>query len=190
VRSQFRDLIDHLVVTTDRLLTGARTASVNSWQSCAQGTEPLIAPVPLVWSVALRVNRDIFIQASIEYVAFVPNFISFIYSIVRIGRSREFNRLVDSSQFKQQRFRIGYWHDLWSSADFIDQPLKDCLNVIHEDIVEIWNLNDRTRVSSPLFLCCFLVPHRDQYLSGIEFKKKMSHNVKDLVGSLSGAPSR
>ena len=154
VRSQFRDLIDNLVITTDRFLTGSRTASANSSQSSAQGTEPLIAPVPLVWSAALRVNRDIFIQASIEYVAFVPNFVSFIYVIFRIGRSRKLNRLADSSQFKQLYFRIGYWRDLWSSVDFIELPLKDCLNVIHEDIVEMWNLSDRTRVSSPFFLCC------------------------------------
>ena len=151
MRSQFTDLIDNLVVTTDRLLTDARTASANSSRSSAQGTEPLIAPVPLVWSAALRVNRDIFIQASIECVAFVPNTISLIYLIFRIGRSREFNRLADSSQFKQPYFRIGYWRDLWSSVDFTEKPLKDCLNVIHKDIIEIWNLNDRTRVSSPFF---------------------------------------
>jgi len=84
---------------------------------------------------------------------------------------------------------IGYWRNLWSSVDFTGHPLKDCLNVIHEDIVEIWNLNDRTRVSSP-FSQLFLPSHKDQYLSSTEFKKKMSYNVMDLVASLSGAPSR
>ena len=50
---------------------------------------------------------------------------------------------------------IGYWRNLWSSVDFTGHPLKDCLNVIHEDIVEIWNLNDKTRVSSPFFSALF-----------------------------------
>lgn len=78
VRSPFRDLINNLVVTMDRFLTGSHTTSANYSQPSAQYTEPLIAPIPLVWSVALRVNWDIFIQASIEYVVIVPNFISFI----------------------------------------------------------------------------------------------------------------
>ena len=45
-------------------------------------------------------------------------------------------------------FRLGYWRSLWSSLDFADQPLKSCVNIIHVDIVEIWNLYDRNRVSS------------------------------------------
>ena len=48
-----------------------------------------------------------------------------------------------------KRFRLGYWRSLWSSLDFADQPLKSCVNIIHVDIVEIWNLYDRNRVSSP-----------------------------------------
>jgi hypothetical protein len=49
------------------------------------------------------------------------------------------------------------------------------------DLVEIWNLNDRTQV-------CFLPPSSDrfgaygnQYLSSDGFKAQMSHLVKDLV---------
>jgi hypothetical protein len=40
----------------------------------------------------------------------------------------------------------GYWRSLWSSLDFADQSLKNCVNIIHDDIVEIWNLNDKTGV--------------------------------------------
>lgn len=155
MRSLFRDLLDNLVVTTNRFLTGSRTASANSSQPSAQRTELLIAPVHLAWSVALRVNRDIFIQASIEYVAFVSNFTSFICLIFRIGQSREFNRLTDWSQSKQPCFPIGYWRHLWSSVHLTGQPLKDCLDVIHEDIVATWNLKDRTIVSSTFYLCWF-----------------------------------
>ena len=43
----------------------------------------------------------------------------------------------------------GYWRKLWSSLDFADQPLKICVNIIHVDIVEIWNLCDKTKVSYP-----------------------------------------
>ena len=43
----------------------------------------------------------------------------------------------------------GYWRSLWSSLDFADQSLKNCVNILHDDIVEIWNLNDKTGVGCP-----------------------------------------
>ncbi|KAF8259219.1 hypothetical protein EI94DRAFT_1813704 [Lactarius quietus] len=70
-----------------------------------------------------------------------------IQSSIEVGRSR-------------------YWRSLWSSLDFADQSLKNCVNVVHDDIVEIWNLNDMSR-----------------YLSSAQFKAKMSHVVKDLAAS-------
>ena len=74
VESQFIDLIDSLVVTTDRLITGSRTASPHSARLSVQGTKPRIAPVPLMWSAASRVHRDFFVQASIEYVTSLPTY--------------------------------------------------------------------------------------------------------------------
>lgn len=91
MRPQFSDLIDNLVVTMDRFIRGPLTASALSSQSSAQGAKPRIAPVPLLWSAALRVNREFFIQASIEFVDFLLNIISFIYLVHRIGRSREYS---------------------------------------------------------------------------------------------------
>ena len=44
---------------------------------------------------------------------------------------------------------LEYWRSLWSSLDFAEQPLKICVNVIHIDIIKIWNLYDRRRVSFP-----------------------------------------
>ncbi|KAH9041170.1 hypothetical protein EDB84DRAFT_1474633 [Lactarius hengduanensis] len=125
--SRFIDLIDNLVVTTDRFITDSRGPSA---RSSGQGAKQRVGAVPLAWSAALRVNHDIIIQASIE-----------------VGRSR-------------------YWSDLWFSRDFTDQTLKNCVNIIHLDIIEIWNMNDKRR-----------------YLSGDIFKAKMSHLVKDLAGS-------
>ncbi|KAI9456381.1 hypothetical protein BJY52DRAFT_1417161 [Lactarius psammicola] len=125
--SRFVDLLDNLIVTTDRFVTDSRAPSA---RSSGQGAKQRVGAVPLAWSAALRVNHDIIIQASIE-----------------VGRNR-------------------YWRSLWSSLDFADQTLKNCVNIIHVDIVEIWNLNDKTR-----------------YLSSDRFKAKMSHLVKDLAGS-------
>ncbi|KAH9998788.1 hypothetical protein BJV77DRAFT_1064755 [Russula vinacea] len=67
--------------------------------------------------------------------------------------------------------RNRYWRSLWSSLDFADQPLKSCVNIIHVDIVEIWNLYDRNR-----------------YLLSNQFKINMSHVVKDLAVPTGSAP--
>ncbi|KAF8265218.1 hypothetical protein EI94DRAFT_1702667 [Lactarius quietus] len=69
---------------------------------------------------------------------------------------------------------IRRWTKPSSNVDFADQKLKSCVTVIHEDLVEIWNLNDRDKAK-----------YESQYLSSYEFKAKMSHVVKDLVGPAS-----
>ncbi|KAN0113928.1 hypothetical protein V8E52_007236, partial [Russula decolorans] len=66
--------------------------------------------------------------------------------------------------------RSRYWRNLWSSLDFANQPLENCVNVVHIDIIEIWNLYDRRR-----------------YLSSNQFKINMSHVVKDLATPAAGA---
>lgn len=66
--------------------------------------------------------------------------------------------------------------------DFADHTLKSCVNVIHDDLVEIWNLNDKARVGFPS-ICCAGCLWELQYLSSDRFKAKMSYLVKDLVGS-------
>ena len=139
-------------MTTDRFMMGWRTVSTSA--SSSQGAMPRTAPVPLVWSVALRASRDITIQASIEYVVCLPTSISFICLILRIGRSRQYIDLMDEPILTNCS-PLGYWGNLWSSLDFADQPLKSCVNIIHTDIVEIWNLHDKNRVSSVQLPCCF-----------------------------------
>ncbi|KAN0136731.1 hypothetical protein V8E53_005501 [Lactarius tabidus] len=123
-KARSSDLIENLVVTTDRLITGSR----GSTRAGAQAGTQRLGAVPLSWSAAIRVNHDIIIQATIE-----------------VGRKR-------------------YWRS--PCPDFIDQKLKNCVNIVHNDIVEIWNLNDKTG-----------------YLLNDNFKAKMSHLVNDLAGS-------
>ncbi|KAH9041168.1 hypothetical protein EDB84DRAFT_1474613 [Lactarius hengduanensis] len=61
--------------------------------------------------------------------------------------------------------RSRYWRGLGSSTDFTDQTLASCVNVIHEDIISVWNFDDGER-----------------YLSSRDFTARMSHLVGDLAG--------
>ena len=172
MKPQFSDLIENLVVTTDRFMTGSCTPSDPSGRSSAHGAKSRIAAVPLVWSAALRVNRDIFIQASIEYVVIFPN--SGLIYVLDL-QSRPSARVSPPCRIEQvltAMVSLGYWRGLWSRLDFADRPLKECLNVIHADIVEIWNLNDTTRVGSLQYLCWFLVVYRDSVSFRLRFQSE------------------
>ena len=61
-KSRFIDLIDNLIWTTDSFITNSRTPSGGP------GVKQRVGAIPLAWSAAVRVNHDIPIQASIEYV--------------------------------------------------------------------------------------------------------------------------
>jgi hypothetical protein len=41
---------------------------------------------------------------------------------------------------------IGYWRTLGSSDDFAGQTLAHCVEIIHTDIVGVWNLPDKDGV--------------------------------------------
>jgi hypothetical protein len=154
VLPQFSDLIENLVVTTDRFMTGlwARTTSAPA-RSSSQGPKSRLAPVPLLWSVALRVHQEIFIQVSIEYVDYLLNFISLSYILVsESGEAASITTCPIQASF-DTTFSLRILE--WSSLDFADQTLKDCVNVIHTDIIEIWNLKDRAKVGSLLSFFCF-----------------------------------
>ncbi|KAH9057192.1 hypothetical protein EDB87DRAFT_1632991 [Lactarius vividus] len=60
---------------------------------------------------------------------------------------------------------VGYWRGLGSSNDFTHQTLANCVNVVHEDIISVWNFGDGER-----------------YLSSRDFTARMSHLVGDLAG--------
>ena len=85
---------------------------------------------------------------------FSPAFILSTNLIFRIGRTREHIDFMHKPILTNY-YPSGYWRNLWSSLDFADQPLKSCVNIIHVDIVEIWNLCDKTKVSSPQSTCYF-----------------------------------
>ena len=99
--------------------------------------------------------------------------------VLRIGRCREYVDLT-AEPILINLLPLEYWRSLRSSLEFANQPLKRCVNIIHVDIVEIWNLYDRDRVGSPQWLAV-ITAQRNQYLSSNEFKINMSHVIKDPV---------
>ncbi|KAF8333731.1 hypothetical protein F5887DRAFT_1259834 [Amanita rubescens] len=62
--------------------------------------------------------------------------------------------------------RKRYWNGLLSSTDFRQKKLQQCLDVIHRDIVSVWNIHDS-----------------NAYLVGNDFKAKMLVLVDDLVAN-------
>ena len=40
----------------------------------------------------------------------------------------------------------GYWRDLWVTDDFAGYTLETCLEVIHNDIIGVFDLPDKDRV--------------------------------------------
>lgn len=61
----FVDLIDHLIVTTDRFITNAPAGVA---QSSVEEARRRVGVVPLAWSAALRVNHEIIVKTTIAYV--------------------------------------------------------------------------------------------------------------------------
>jgi hypothetical protein len=47
---------------------------------------------------------------------------------------------------------IEYWRGLWSSDDFRGQTLANCIEVIHADILGVWNLPNKDRVCPFFFV--------------------------------------
>ncbi|KAI0246859.1 hypothetical protein BJV78DRAFT_1286034 [Lactifluus subvellereus] len=67
----------------------------------------------------------------------------------------------------------GWAKPLGSSREFAGRTLEYCIDIIHTDIVDVWNIRDQNK-----------------YLSNREFKAQMSHLVKDLaVPHASASPS-
>ncbi len=76
-------------MATDRIITGSGVSMQR------------VGPVPLAWAAALRVNHDIIIQASIEYVV-LSLLIPFDRKFsVRVGRNREYIRWFPSGRIVQ-----------------------------------------------------------------------------------------
>ena len=128
-------------------------------------------------------SRTSLIKATIEYVVCIPTLVLFIY-FLRNGRRSEYidlNRRANSDVFP-----LEYWRNLWSNGEFTNEPpisLKDCVKLIHNDIVTIWNQDDNRCPT-------ISAAQRNQDLSSDRFKIHMSHVVKDLAVPAGGASAR
>ena len=71
---------------------------------------------------------------------------------------------------------VEYWSFLLSSVHFDGHPLKSCVNIIHVDIVEIWNVNDKTGVGFFPYLSRFL-------LMGTSISRAMNSRPGCLISS-------
>jgi len=40
----------------------------------------------------------------------------------------------------------GYWRDLWLTDEFAGHTLEECIEVIHADLVGVWDFPDKDRV--------------------------------------------
>jgi hypothetical protein len=128
-------------------------------------------------SSTLRASRgDVSIQASIKYVVcLLPVFfISFIWSFPELDKAVSISTSRNTRQFGTLIFPLGHWRRLWSRLDFADQPLKNCVNTLHVDIVKIWEQYDGNNVSSPQLSSRFICstesvpikrPIQDKYVS-------------------------
>ena len=181
-KQAYSSLIDKLTTTTDGFIK-AYSPKLTGRATFSQPAIPPIAPALLAWSAAQRVNRDIIIQASIEYVL--------SSSSVKVIASSHFPGLgevvsnvcpITASIPTSSLAYAGYWRSLGSSQDFTDQILGSCVNVIHEDIINVWNFDDRERVSRS-FISSVSFTEGNQYLLGGEFRSMMTNLVGDMAGT-------
>lgn len=56
------------------------------------------------------------------------------------------------------------------------------MDVIHEDIINVWNFEDTEKVGH-LFLSSVLFAKGNQYLLSRDFKARMTHIVADMARS-------
>ena len=153
--------LDELTSITHRLIKACRPPryhqprprprSVVGGTTCSAGfrLEPPITPVLLAWSVAQRVNHESAIRSSIEHVPL------FSLSKTLSCRSLELGEVVSDMSLPNKITNIltssfaciEYWRNLGSSRYFTNHTLRSCVNVIHEDIISVWNFDDRENVS-------------------------------------------
>jgi hypothetical protein len=75
---------------------------------------------------------------------------------------------------------LGYWSGLVSGANFPGRTILDCLEVIHTDIIVVWDLNDPYKVL-PFHTCLRVFePYCAQNLQSDEFKALMFNMVSDI----------
>lgn len=82
--------------------------------------------------------------------------------------------------FVPDHIHAEYWSGLLSRTDFTGRQLRQCLDVIHRDIISVWNI--RNSSVGPLPLQTYSTDRTpSQYLPSDDFKVKMTVLVDDLV---------
>jgi hypothetical protein len=70
---------------------------------------------------------------------------------------------------------IEYWRGLWSSDDFRGQTLANCVEVIHVDIVSVWNLPNKDRV------CLFFSSGLSSFAEGYQYLSRKAFREEFLI---------
>ena len=106
------------------------------------------ARVRLTWNTAQRVNLEESINTTIEYATVIRE------GTVRLtvtnfksaGLAAKVGGLFPQNLLSESHF-VEFWKKLPSSADFPYHSLDECLDIIHQDILSVWNFNAETEVS-------------------------------------------
>jgi hypothetical protein len=105
-------------------------------------------PVSLAWAVAQRGNPEVSIEASIEWV-YIPfgHLARVLTTLSRKCRPGKYVYIPVKDFSLTTLLKSGYWSGLISSTDFTGKKLRECLDVIHNDIILVWNIRDPSDVS-------------------------------------------
>lgn len=91
-------------------------------------------------SVAQRVDPKLKITTSIEYAS--TYFTVSCGSPSALGSAREVRRTSDWRARSELFVLAGYWKALASTAAFRGKTVLACLQVLHNDIIRVWNFSD------------------------------------------------
>lgn len=73
----------------------------------------------------------------------------------------------------------GHWSELGSTTEFRGKLLENCVSIIHQDIIAIWNMQDSSSVRFPQLTNN--LSHYRKYLGGQDFRARMSNLVEELA---------
>ena len=143
--------MDELTSITHRFIKERTIRLCNSEAQAAFFSilEPPIDPALLAWSVAQRAKHEIIIQASIEHVPLSSLSKTVSCCSLELGEGvSDMSVPYKIANILRSSFTcIEYWRNLGSSRYFTNHTLRSCVNVIHEDIISVWNFDDRESVS-------------------------------------------
>jgi len=144
---------------------GKRKATENAEDLCVRPWRDAVGKVPLMVSTRKRFNETIqnlikATDAEIQRKTGIsshtePNSLNFA-AAQRLDNGIKIDASIDIGRLK-------YWSGLLSKTDFTGKQLQQCLDVIHRDIVSVWNIRNSS------------------YLAGDDFKAKMTALVDDLI---------